>query len=106
MRVRRRQGTPSWGLGAEPSDQNYFEKSLLQISERERSTHVKEVGRVHSFKLRAKSESRSEVAAWYHSEVPAWKLGITPEEHSKTSKRRNTLKRQCRAAPQRCITEK
>ena len=48
-------------------NQNYFEKSLLQIPERRRSTPGTKVGQVRGFRLRARLESYSRVATWYYS---------------------------------------
>jgi len=56
--------------------------------DRGRSTQDKKVGRVRSFKLRAKSEFCSGIAAWHHSGGVL--RNITPEENTKVTVQSST----------------
>ena len=72
-----------------PTDRpNYFEKPLAD-PEASVKHSGKEVGQVLSFRLRARSESRSELEAWYHSEGEL--RSIYPEEHSEATVQSSAL---------------
>ena len=93
--VERGRGGPSQGHGGRAPRAKISLKSPLGAPGASVKHCGKEVGRVQSFRLRARSESRSGVAAWF-----------TPEEHFESSTWRSNPKRQCRAVPRGCIVVK